>query len=404
MKIEKKTMAKIVLGVTSSVSLYKACEVLRGFQKAGHEVQVIMTRNAAKLVSPLLFNSLSGHRTIIELFDEDHPWSVAHIALAKEAALLVVAPATANIIAKFAAGVADDFLSTFYLAVGAPVLIAPAMNEAMFLHPQTRDNVTRLRRRGVEFVEPAKGHLACGDEGWGRLAEPDEIVRRGLELLKEKVSLAGRTVLVTAGPTREYLDPVRYLSNRSSGKMGYEVAREALLRGARVILVSGPTHEIPPAGAELIRADAAAEMEREVLKRFPKSDIVVMAAAVADFSFAARADRKIKKQALPEDLKLVPTRDILKTLGERKKGQFLVGFAAETDDVKANALKKIKSKRLDLIVANDVSKQGLGFDADDNQALLIDARGRVTEAPRMSKRELSRVIWDAIEASLGSKR
>lgn len=394
-------MAKIVLGVTSSVSIYKACEVLRGFQKAGHEVQVILTPNAAKLVSPLLFNSLSGRRTIVELFDEDHPWSVAHVALAKEAALLVVAPATANIMAKFAAGVADDFLSTFYLAADAPVLIAPAMNEAMFLHPQTRDNMNRLRRRGVEFVEPAKGYLACGDEGWGRLAEPDDIVRRGLELLRRSLSLDGRTVLVSAGPTREYLDPVRFLSNRSSGKMGYEMAREALARGAKVVLVSGPTDEVPPARAELVPAETAADMKKELLKRFPKSDIVVMAAAVADFSFPDRAGRKIKKQALSGNLKIVPTPDILKSLGERKKGQFLVGFAAETDDLEANAVKKIKAKRLDLIVANDVSRPGIGFDADDNQALLIDAGGRVRGTPKMSKRELSRVIWDAIEASLG---
>ncbi len=396
-------MAKIVLGVTSSVSIYKACEVLRGFQKAGHEVQVILTPNAAKLVSPLLFNSLSGRRTIVELFDEDHPWSIAHVALAKEAALLVVAPATANIIAKFAAGVADDFLSTFYLAADAPVLIAPAMNEAMVLHPQTRDNMNRLRRRGVEFVEPAKGYLACGDEGWGRLAEPDDIVRRGLELLRRSLSLDGRTVLVSAGPTREYLDPVRFLSNRSSGKMGYEMAREALARGAKVVLVSGPTHEVPPARAELVPAETAADMKKELLKRFPKSDIVVMAAAVADFSFPDRAGRKIKKQALSGDLKIAPTPDILKALGERKKGQFLVGFAAETDDLEANAVKKIKAKRLDLIVANDVSGPGIGFDADENQALLIDAGGRVRETPKMSKRELSRVIWDVIEASLGQR-
>ncbi len=362
-----------------------------------------MTPNAAKLVSPLLFNSLSGHRTIVELFEEDHPWAVAHVALAKETALFVVAPATANIIAKFAAGVADDFLSTFYLAVGAPVLVAPAMNEAMALHPQTQDNMSKLRTRGVAFVEPAKGYLACGDEGWGRLAEPVEIVRRGLELLRRSAGLAGRTVLVTAGPTREYLDPVRYLSNRSSGKMGYEMAREALARGAKVVLVSGPTQEIPPVRAEIVRVGTAAEMEEEVFKRFPKSDIVVMAAAVADLTFAAKAPRKIKKQALPRKLEFVPTRDILDTLGRRKKRQFLVGFAAETDDVKTNALSKIRSKRLDLIVANDVSKPGVGFDADDNQALLIDARGRVAETAKMSKRELSRVIWDAIEASLGQK-
>lgn len=397
-------MAKIALGVTSSVSIYKACEVLRGFQKAGHDVQVIMSRNAAKLISPLLFNSLSGHKTIVELFEEDHPWSVAHIALAKEVGLLAVVPATANIIGKFASGVADDFLSTFYLAVEAPILVAPAMNEAMFLHRQTQDNMMKLRAQGVEFVEPAKGYLACGDEGWGRLADPDDIVRRGLELLKKKVGLQGKTVLVTAGPTREYLDPVRFLSNRSSGKMGFEMAREALLRGARVILVAGPSQVAPPAKADLVRIESAADMEKEVLKRFPKADIVVMAAAVADFTFAERAGRKIKRQDLPEALRLVRTMDILKALGERKKGQFIVGFAAETEDLRNNARKKIKAKKLDLIVANDVSREGTGFDADDNQALLIDAKGHAAETPKMSKRELSRVIWDAIEASLGKRR
>ncbi|MCJ7564670.1 MAG: bifunctional phosphopantothenoylcysteine decarboxylase/phosphopantothenate--cysteine ligase CoaBC [Candidatus Aminicenantes bacterium] len=397
-------MAKIALGVTSSVSIYKACEVLRGFQKAGHDVQVIMSRNAAKLISPLLFNSLSGHKTIVELFEEDHPWSVAHIALAKEVGLLAVVPATANIIGKFASGVADDFLSTFYLAVEAPILVAPAMNEAMLLHRQTQDNMMKLRAQGVDFVEPAKGYLACGDEGWGRLADPDDIVRRGLELLKKRVSLQGKTILVTAGPTREYLDPVRFLSNRSSGKMGFEMAREALLRGARVILVAGPSQVAPPAKADLVRIESAADMEKEVLKRFPKADIVVMAAAVADFTFAERTGRKIKRQDLPEALRLVRTMDILKALGERKKGQFLVGFAAETEDLRANAGKKIKAKKLDFIVANDVSREGTGFDADDNQALLIDAKGHATETQKMSKRELSRVIWDAIEASLGKRR
>ena len=397
-------MAKIALGVTSSVSIYKACEVLRGFQKAGHDVQVIMSRNAAKLISPLLFNSLSGHKTIVELFEEDHPWSVAHIALAKEVGLLAVVPATANIIGKFASGVADDFLSTFYLAVEAPILVAPAMNEAMLLHRQTQDNMMKLRAQGVEFVEPAKGRLACGDEGWGRLADPDDIVRRGLELLKKRVSLQGKTILVTAGPTREYLDPVRFLSNRSSGKMGFEMAREALLRGARVILVAGPSQVAPPAKADLVRIESAADMEKEVLKRFPKADIVVMAAAVADFRFAERTGRKIKRQDLPEALRLVRTMDILKALGERKKGQFLVGFAAETEDLRANAGKKIKAKKMDFIVANDVSREETGFDADDNQALLIDAKGHTTETPKMSKRELSRVIWDAIEASLGKRR
>ncbi|MGA2585711.1 MAG: bifunctional phosphopantothenoylcysteine decarboxylase/phosphopantothenate--cysteine ligase CoaBC [Candidatus Aminicenantales bacterium] len=397
-------MAKITLGVTSSVSLYKACEILRAFQKAGHDVQVIMTPNATKLISPLLFSSLSGHKAIVEMFADDHPWSVAHVALAKETALLVVAPATANIIGKFASGIADDFLSTFYLALEAPVLVAAAMNEAMLLHPQTQDNLRKLRARGVEFVEPARGYLACGDEGWGRLAEPDDIVRRGLEILKKGESLRGKTVLVTAGPTREYLDPVRFLSNRSSGKMGFEMAAEALRRGARVILVSGPTSAVPPAKAELVRVETAAEMEKEALKRFSKANIVVMAAAVADVAIADASGRKIKKQDLPETLKLVRTKDILKAMGERKKHQFLVGFAAETESLRANALTKMKAKNLDLIVANDVSKPGQGFDADDNQALLIDAAGQATETAKMSKRELSRSIWDMIEASLGKRR
>jgi phosphopantothenoylcysteine decarboxylase/phosphopantothenate--cysteine ligase len=395
-------MATIVLGVSSSISLYKACEVLRGFQKAGHAVQVVLTRNATELVRPQLFSSLSGRRTIVELFDENQPWSVAHVALAKEAALFVVAPATANVIAKLAGGVADDFLSTFYLAVEAPVLVAPAMNEAMMNHPQTRENIRRLRERGVEFVEPARGYLACGDEGWGRLADPEDIVKAGLALLAGSESLSGLTVLVTAGPTREPLDPVRYLTNRSSGKMGYEVAREALRRGARVILVSGPTALVPPRGAEVAAVNTAAEMAEAALAAFPKADIAVLAAAVADFAFAAPSRHKIKKASLPASLDIVPTPDILKTLGGKKKpGQTLVGFAAETENIPANARAKLRGKNLDLIVANDVSREGLGFDADRNQAVLIDARGRSEETEVVSKRELAGLIWDAIEKFRG---
>jgi phosphopantothenoylcysteine decarboxylase/phosphopantothenate--cysteine ligase len=396
-------MAKIALGVTSSVSIYKACEVLRGFQKAGHEVQVLMTRNAAQLVSPLLFSSLSGRKAIVELFADDHPWSVAHVALAKETGLLAVAPATANILAKFARGVADDFLSTFYLAVESPVLIAPAMNAAMFLHPRTQANVRELRSRGVEFVEPGRGYLACGEEGVGRLAEPEEIVARGLELLRRSASLRGRTVLVTAGPTREFLDPVRFLSNRSSGKMGYEMAREALARGARVILVTGPVAIYPPAKAEVVRVESAAEMEEAVLREFPRIDVAICAAAVADFAFAAPSGRKIKKSGLPESVALVPTPDILKTLGARKTSQVLVGFAAETEDLQENALAKVRAKNLDLIVANDVSRADVGFDVDDNEALLIDAAGRATPTAKMSKRELSREIWNVLEGTLGRR-
>jgi len=391
-------MAKIALGVTSSISLYKACEVLRGFQKAGHEVQVIETRHATALIPPALFNALAGRRTIVELFDENQPWSVAHVALAKEIGLLVVAPATANILAKFAQGVADDFLSTFYLAVRAPVLVAPAMNEAMWLHPQTQENIQRLRDRGVEFVEPAEGYLACGDEGLGRLADPSVIIARGLELLCRGESLLGTTVLVTAGPTRESMDPVRYLTNRSSGKMGFEIAREALRRGARVVLVTGPVAITPPAGAEVVRVTTAAEMKTAVDAYFSQAEITIMAAAVADFSFASPSDRKIKKDGLKSTLAVVPTPDILRGLGAKKlPGRILVGFAAETNDLRAQARKKMREKNLDLIVANDVSQKGMGFEVDINQAVLIDRRGRTRETDVLGKRALAALILDAVE-------
>jgi len=390
-------MPKIALGVASSISAYKACEVLRGFQKSGYDVQPILTPHAARLLSPLLFSALAGRRTIVELFDDDHDWSVVHVALAKEIELLVVAPATANILAKFAAGVADDFLSTFYLAVSKPILAAPAMNMAMLRHPQTQDNVRRLKARGVEFIEPDSGYLACGDEGEGRLAEPEAIVARGLEILRRGRSLSGTTVLVTAGPTREPLDPVRYLSNRSSGKMGYAVAAEALRRGARVILVSGPTHLDPPAGAETVRVETAAEMAAAVERLAGQASIVVMAAAVADFRFAETAGAKIEKRDLPSTLRLERTSDILKTLGQDKGRRILVGFAAETGSVRDRARSKLKEKNLDLIVANDVSGEGVGFDSDYNKAVLLAAGGTEIETGAMSKTELSRVIWDAVE-------
>jgi phosphopantothenoylcysteine decarboxylase/phosphopantothenate--cysteine ligase len=389
---------KIALGVSSSISLYKACEVLRGFQKSGLVVQVIMTPNAAKLVSPVLFSSLAGTKTIVDLFDDHVPWSVAHVSLAKEVSLFCIAPATANVIAKLAAGVADDFLTTFYLAVDCPVLIAPAMNQAMYLHAQTQSNISRLRAAGVEFVEPETGYLACGDEGPGRLAEPEDVVRMGMTLIGRTESLKGKTVLVTAGPTREHLDPVRFLSNPSSGKMGYELAREALRRGARVILISGPTYLVPPAGAALCRVRTAAEMEREVLRRFSEADIVVMAAAVSDYRFARTAPRKIKKRKAEESVDLVRTPDILRGLGAKKGNRVLVGFAAETEDPVRNAKKKLKEKSLDLIVANNVLEKGIGFESEDNRVQIVRASGRVRSLPRMSKRETSRLIFDEIEA------
>jgi phosphopantothenoylcysteine decarboxylase/phosphopantothenate--cysteine ligase len=394
----------VVLGVSSSISLYKAPDILRGFQKEGWEVQVIMTPNAAKLVSPRLFSALSGRRAALDPFDQEESRTIAHIRLAREAELLVVAPATANVLAKFAAGIADDFLSTFYLAAECPVLIAPAMNQAMYLHAQTRENIARLKGRGVEFVEPDRGLLACGDEGWGRLASPDQIVQAGLRLMLAGRSLAGRTVLVTAGPTREPLDRVRYLSNRSSGLMGYSLAAEAVRRGAKTILVSGPVSLVPPSRAELVRVESAGQMEEEVLKRFDQADVVVMAAAVSDFRFARTWPDKIKKQDIPGEVQLVRNPDILAELGRRKTHQVLVGFAAETGEVEARARQKLKDKKCDLLAANDVSREGVGFEAEDNELLLVDSSGSATPTGRASKPELSRLLFDRIEVLLGQKR
>jgi phosphopantothenoylcysteine decarboxylase/phosphopantothenate--cysteine ligase len=395
---------KIALGVSSSIGIYKACEILRGFQKAGVTVQVVMTPNAARLVSPLLFSSLAGTKTIVDTFEEPEERSIRHIALAKEIALLCVAPATANVIGKFATGVADDFLSTLFLATRAPVLIAPAMNEAMYLDVNTQANMDRLKALGAEFVEPDQGYLACGDVGWGRLAEPEAVVREGLRILERRESLRGRTVLVTAGPTREHLDPVRYLTNPSSGKMGYALAVEAVARGAKTVLVSGPTTLIPPHGARVEKVVTAAEMESACLKAFPKADIVLMAAAVSDFRFKAPRSRKAAKDEVGTELAIERTTDILALLGRKKRpGQVLVGFAAETHDIVAHARRKMAAKKTDLMVANAVGP-GRGFGTDDNAVTIIAPSGPVQETGLVSKREASRVIFDRIEALIEKKR
>jgi phosphopantothenoylcysteine decarboxylase/phosphopantothenate--cysteine ligase len=396
-------MAMIALGVCSSISIYKACEIIRGLQEKNFQVQVIMTKNAARLISPLLFSSLSGQKALLDLFDEQESARIAHVTLAREISLLLVAPATANIIGKFASGVADDFLSTFYTAVKCPVLIAPAMNEAMYLHPKTQENIRKLKSLGARFVEPEKGSLACGEEGWGRLASPQRIVEDSLKLVIKGESLKGKTVLVTAGPTREFLDPVRFLSNRSSGKMGYELAEEALRRGAEVVLISGPTHLFPPPQARLRKVQTAEEMKDQVLEHFPKADIIIMAAAVSDFRFAQSCEQKIKKEKLGEKVRIVPAEDILLRIGRRKGRKILVGFAAETENILKNAAKKMRDKKLDLIVANDVSAEGIGFESDFNQVVIISPDGKKVESGRMSKLEISRIILDRIEEKLGKK-
>ncbi len=398
-------MKKIVLGVTSSVSIYKACDILRRFQEKGFEVQVIMTQNATRLMAPQLFRALSGYPVLDDLFGREERERIAHVSLAEEASLLVVAPATANIIGKFASGVADDFLTTFFLAAQCPVLIAPAMNEAMYLHPQTQANIQRLRSLGIEFVLPEKGYLACQKVGWGRLASPEEIVEKGLILLQKSESLRGKKVIITAGPTREPLDPVRFLSNRSSGKMGYALAAEALSRGAEVVLISGPTAIIPPAKATFVSVVTASEMAREVARHLPAADILVMAAAVSDIKFKKPSSEKIPKSKIPEKIELAPTEDILLGIRRKKKRKrfVVVGFAAETQNLKQNAILKLRQKNLDLIVANDVSQPGIGFEADMNRVLLVDRKGNVVETETLSKREVSRIILDKVEVLLGEK-
>jgi phosphopantothenoylcysteine decarboxylase/phosphopantothenate--cysteine ligase len=394
-------MKKIALGICSSISIYKACEIIRSFQKNNYEVRVIMTANATKLISPRLFSALTGRKAIVDLFEDDTPDEIAHVELSREVSLLLVAPATANMIGKFASGIADDFLSTFYLAVQCPVLVAPAMNEAMYLHKQTQSNIKKLKEMGIQFVEPEKGYLACKDEGWGRLATVEKIVNTSLQLLAKTQAFKGKTFLITAGPTREHSDPVRYISNPSSGKMGFELAREASLRGAEVILVTGPTHIYPPPGVLVKKVQTAEEMEREVGRHFTKADALVMAAAVSDFKFSTVSAQKMKKQAKSQIIHLVRTPDILQKLGKKKGKRIMVGFAAETENVKENALKKAIQKNLDMIVANDVTKKGSGFGSDYNQVTMVFPDGRSIQSRKQTKSEISTMVMDMIEEKIG---
>lgn len=394
---------KIVVGICSSISVYRSCEIIRIFQKNGCDVHAIMTKNASRLISPLLLTALTGHVVRIDSFEEEPSDKIDHIDLAKTIELLVIAPATANMLGKLASGIADDFLSTLFLAVECPVLIAPAMNEAMYLNKQTQENIKRLKSHGVRFVGPEKGYLACKDEGWGRLASSDRIAAQGMYMLDQSFSLKGREVLITAGPTREFIDPVRYLTNCSSGKMGFELAREALRRGADVTLISGPTGLFPPRKAGFIAVTTAEEMEYAVLENAKKADIVIMAAAVSDYSFAKKSAAKIKKSDSEKTVELVRTNDILKSLGRRKGNKILVGFAAETENVRDNALKKIKDKNIDLIIANDVSKEGIGFNSDYNKVSIIYPDGKTIQTEKKSKTEISQEIFNAIEGIIGQR-
>jgi phosphopantothenoylcysteine decarboxylase / phosphopantothenate---cysteine ligase len=387
----------VVLGVTGCIGAYKACEVLRELQKRDVDVHVVMTEHATRFVSAMTFEALSAHPVFVDQFALGAESDIRHISLADAADLLLVAPATANTIGKFARGIADDALSTLFLATRAPVLVAPAMNVNMFEHPAVVENLALLRARGVRFVDPGDGYLACGWLGKGRLAEVPDIVAAAMAVLARRRSLDGQAVLVTAGPTVEDIDPVRFVSNRSSGRMGYRLAEAARDRGARVVLVSGPTSLPAPPGVQLLSVRSADEMARVVGDHATSASVVVMAAAVSDYRPAATAVEKVKKDAGPSRLDLVRTPDILRSLGQAKAQRFLVGFAAETENVVENARRKRREKNLDLVVANDVSRDGTGFGAEDNAAVLIDAEAE-TELPRMSKRELAERIWDRIEA------
>ena len=399
---------RVVLGVTGCIAAYKAVEVLRGLQKHGVDVQVVMTPHATEFVGKLTFQAISGQEVVTEMFAPTSDPGIKHIQIAQSSDLLLVAPATANALAKFANGIADDFLSTLYISTTSPVLVAPAMNVEMWAHPATRENVQRLRNRGVRFVDPAEGYLACRTVGAGRLAEPAEIVARALAVLEGNSAgssaseghlapprpLAGERVLITAGPTYEAIDPVRGITNRSSGKMGYALATAAVAMGAEVTLVSGPVSLAPPEGASLVRVRSAAEMLAAVQASVERATIAVMAAAVADYRPRIAADQKIKKNGGGLVLDLEPTEDILATIGSKKGSLILIGFAAETQNVIANALKKLRDKNADIMVANDVSAADSGFDVETNRITLVSELEHL-ELPLLTKRQAADRILEA---------
>ena len=390
------TGKRILLGVTGSIAAYKAVELLRELTKRGAEVQVVMTEAATRFVAPLTFETLSRQPVLLDMFSLAYGSHIGHIEATARADLFVIAPATAHTIARLAHGLEDDFLANIYLASRCPVMLAPAMDSDMYQHVVVQENLARLRDRGVHIVGPASGELASGLTGPGRLVEPPEIVEAIEKLLALTRDLAGEVVLVTAGPTREPLDPVRYLSNRSSGKMGYAIAEAAAARGARVILVSGPTALTPPPGVDVIHVETAQQMHDAVLAKLHAATVVIKAAAVADYRPKQVAGRKIKKDEAVPEVRLEPTPDILAEVGKRKERRILVGFAAETEDLVANARKKLQRKNLDLMVANDVSQPGAGFDSDTNAVKILDAQGGVEEIHLQAKRSVADRVLDRV--------
>ncbi|HTS58644.1 MAG TPA: bifunctional phosphopantothenoylcysteine decarboxylase/phosphopantothenate--cysteine ligase CoaBC [Terriglobales bacterium] len=390
---------KVALGVSGGIAAYKAAEIVRLLAERGIRVQVIMTKAAEEFIRPLTFAALSGEKVITDMFaagaePANLDSAIEHIQVAGSIDALLVAPATADVLGKFAQGIANDFLTTLYLATTAPVVVAPAMNLNMWNHPATQANLEVLKKRGVRLVEPGTGYLACGMTGPGRLAENQAIVDATLEALGASPDLTGETVLITAGPTREKIDPVRYLSNRSSGRMGYAVAEAALRRGARVLLITGPTLLTPPRAAEVVEVESAEEMRRAVLDRLPEATVVIKTAAVADYRPKAVQPQKIKR-AGGLTLELEPTADILTEVARRKGSQIVIGFAAETENVREHARKKLTAKSLDAIVVNDVSQKAIGFDSERNAVTIITA-DEIIDVPENSKWEIAHRVLDQV--------
>ncbi|MBE0450054.1 MAG: bifunctional phosphopantothenoylcysteine decarboxylase/phosphopantothenate--cysteine ligase CoaBC [Clostridia bacterium] len=385
----------IVIGVTGGIAAYKAADVVSRLKKSGANVYVIMTKHAVEFVRPLTFQSISQNYVVTEMFEDPKTWDVEHIALAKRADLFLIVPATANIVGKIAGGIADDMLTTTVMATEAPVFLALAMNTKMYENPIFKDNVNKLVHYGYHIIEPGSGRLACGDVGAGKLENPESIVSEVIRYFNRSEKLKGKKILVTAGPTQEPIDPVRYISNRSSGKMGYAIATEALKEGAEVVLISGPTNLTPPPGVIYIGVTTTKEMFDAVMAQ-SDADVIIKAAAPSDYRPEHAQIEKIKKNDDPVVLKMVKNPDILRTLGDRKSKQFLVGFAAETQNLEVYALKKLDEKNLDMIVANNVKTEGAGFDVDTNIVTIFEKNGRSTSYDCMNKSEVAKIIIDKV--------
>lgn len=391
----------VVIGVSGGIAVYKTLDVVSRLRKLGVNVNVIMTKSATEFVTPLSFQSLSQNYVVCDMFEDPKTWDVEHISLAKRADVFLIAPATANVIGKIANGIADDMLTTTVMATKAKVLIAPAMNTNMYENPILQRNINTLKELGYNFVEPESGRLACGDTGKGKLASPETIVDEVVKLLSKGQDLKGKSIIVTAGPTIESIDPMRYITNRSTGKMGYSIAKEAIERGADVTLITGPTNLTPPQNLKkLVKIESAKDMYEAVLENLDENDVVIKSAAVADYKPKNYSNKKIKKSDDDLAIELDRNKDIAQEIGKIKNNKILVGFAAETNDLIENASLKIKKKNLDFIVANDLTKEGAGFGVDTNIVKIIDKEGNITEYPKMKKEEVANIILDKIKELL----